>query len=70
MSKSDDLPPSAKLVHSDLESDEPMTFGDLLDETELPESTLAWALSKLRNRELIEDQPSTDDARKVEYSIK
>lgn len=68
--KTDDLPPSAKLVHSNLESDEPMTFGDLRESTELPESTLTWALRKLSNRELIEEQPNTDDARKTEYTTK
>lgn len=63
-----ELPPSAKLVAKVLESDEPLSQGQLAEESLLPDRTVRYALNRLEAVELIESRYSFDDARKQVYS--
>lgn len=62
-----DLPPSAKLVAKVLESDEPLTHGELAEESLLPDRTVRYALNRLEAVGLVESRYSFDDARKQVY---
>lgn len=64
-----DLPPSAKLVAKVLESDAPLSQGQLAEESLLPDRTVRYALNRLEEEDLIESRYSFRDARKQVYFL-
>lgn len=64
-----ELPPSAKLVAKVLETDAPLSQGQLADESLLPERTVRYALNRLEETDLVEARYSVRDARKQVYSL-
>ncbi|TYL40298.1 ArsR family transcriptional regulator [Natronococcus pandeyae] len=65
-----DLPPSAKLVAKVLETDSPLSQGQLAEESLLPDRTVRYALNRLEDVELIGSRYSFRDARKQVYFLK
>lgn len=65
-----DLPPSAKLVAKVLETDSPLSQGQLADESLLPDRTVRYALNRLEDVGLIDSRYSFRDARKQVYYLK
>jgi DNA-binding MarR family transcriptional regulator len=64
-----ELPPSAKLVAKVLETDAPLSQGQLAEESLLPERTVRYALNRLEDTNLVEARYSVRDARKQVYSL-
>ncbi|WP_396610413.1 MarR family transcriptional regulator [Haloferax sp. S1W] len=64
-----ELPPSAKLVAKVLESDAPLSQGQLADESLLPDRTVRYALNRLEESELVGSRYSFKDARKQVYFL-
>jgi len=64
-----ELPPSAKLVAKVLESDAPLSQGQLADESLLPDRTVRYALNRLEDDELVNSRYSFQDARKQVYFL-
>ena len=64
-----DLPPSAKLVAKVLESDSPLSQGQLAEESLLPDRTVRYALNRLEEVELVASRYSFRDARKQVYYL-
>lgn len=64
-----ELPPSAKLVAKVLESDAPLSQGQLADESLLPDRTVRYALNRLEDSELVGSRYSFKDARKQVYFL-
>jgi DNA-binding MarR family transcriptional regulator len=62
-----ELPPSAKLVAKVLETDEPLSQGELAEESLLPDRTVRYALNRLEESGLIGSRYSFKDARKQVY---
>lgn len=60
-------PPSAKLVYKVLELDAPMTHGEIVEAALLPTRTTSYALSRLRDADVIEAVPCPSDPRKRNY---
>lgn len=65
-----ELPPSAKLVAKVLESDSPLSQGQLAEESLLPDRTVRYALNRLEDVELVGSRYSFRDARKQVYFLK
>ena len=65
-----DLPPSAKLVAKVLETDAPLSQGDLAEESLLPDRTVRYALNRLEERGLVGSRHSFRDARKQVYFLR
>ncbi|MFC4246785.1 MarR family transcriptional regulator [Natribaculum luteum] len=65
-----DLPPSAKLVAKVLESDSPLSQGQLAEESLLPDRTVRYALNRLEDVGLVGSRYSFRDARKQVYYLK
>ncbi|MDQ2049310.1 helix-turn-helix domain-containing protein [Natronolimnohabitans sp. A-GB9] len=65
-----DLPPSAKLVAKVLETDSPLSQGQLAEESLLPDRTVRYALNRLEDVDLIGSRYSFRDARKQVYYLK
>ncbi|RZV12398.1 MarR family transcriptional regulator [Haloterrigena sp. H1] len=65
-----DLPPSAKLVAKVLETDSPLSQGQLAEESLLPDRTVRYALNRLEDVGLIGSRYSFRDARKQVYFLK
>lgn len=65
-----DLPPSAKLVAKVLESESPLSQGQLAEESLLPDRTVRYALNRLEDVGLIGSRYSFRDARKQVYYLK
>ncbi|AGB36512.1 MarR family transcriptional regulator [Natronococcus occultus] len=65
-----DLPPSAKLVAKVLETESPLSQGQLAEESLLPDRTVRYALNRLEDVELIGSRYSFRDARKQVYFLK
>ena len=65
----DDLPPSAKLVYKVLEYDGPLTQKDIAEEAMLAPRTVRYALDRLDDRELVEEDIYFADARQSLYSL-
>ncbi|VVB68708.1 Winged helix-turn-helix DNA-binding protein [uncultured archaeon] len=63
------LPPSAKQVFQILASDGPLTQKDLIRRTDLPPRTVRYALSKLKNEDVIAERFCFRDARQSLYSL-
>ncbi|WP_415380749.1 MarR family transcriptional regulator [Halosimplex sp. TS25] len=64
-----ELPPSAKLVAKVLETDAPLSQGQLAEESLLPDRTVRYALNRLEDAELIGSRHSFHDARKQVYFL-
>ncbi|MFC6717110.1 winged helix-turn-helix transcriptional regulator [Natrialbaceae archaeon GCM10025810] len=64
-----ELPPSAKLVAKVLESDSPLSQGQLADESLLPDRTVRYALNRLEDVGLVGSRYSFRDARKQVYFL-
>lgn len=62
-------PPSAKLVFLTLQYEGELTQNQLTDETRLSARTVRYALTELKDREVIEEGIYFADARKRLYSI-
>ncbi len=65
-----ELPPSAKLVAKVLESDSPLSQGQLAEESLLPDRTVRYALNRLEDVGLVGSRYSFRDARKQVYFLK
>ena len=65
-----ELPPSAKLVAKVLESDSPLSQGQLAEESLLRDRTVRYALNRLEDVGLIGSRYSFRDARKQVYYLK
>ena len=62
----DDLPPSCRLTLRVLDEVETPILGqDLLEETELPQSTFWSAIDRLVDRGLVSRRPKMDDVRRT-----
>ncbi|GAD51967.1 hypothetical protein MBEHAL_0727 [Halarchaeum acidiphilum MH1-52-1] len=64
-----ELPPSAKLVAKVLEADEPLSQGQLAEESLLPDRTVRYALNRLDEADLVDSRYSFRDARKQVYFL-
>jgi len=64
-----DLPPSAKLVAKVLETDAPLSQGQLAEESLLPDRTVRYALNRLEDSGLVGSRYSFRDARKQVYFL-
>ncbi|MGM0590871.1 MAG: MarR family transcriptional regulator [Halobacteriota archaeon] len=64
-----ELPPSAKLVAKVLESDTPLSQGQLAEESLLPDRTVRYALNRLEESDLVGSRYSFKDARKQVYFL-
>jgi len=64
-----DLPPSAKLVAKVLETDAPLSQGQLVEESLLPDRTVRYALNRLEDSDLVGSRYSFRDARKQVYFL-
>lgn len=62
-----EVPPSAKLVHWELERNGPATQGQLADQTLLPQRTVRYALDTLEDSDLVRKELYLPDARKKVY---
>ena len=65
-----DLPPSAKLVAKVLETDSPLSQGQLAEESLLPDRTVRYALNRLEDVGIVGSRYSFRDARKQVYFLK
>ena len=64
-----ELPPSAKLVAKVLETEAPLSQGQLAEESLLPDRTVRYALNRLGDAELVDSRYSFQDARKQVYYL-
>jgi DNA-binding MarR family transcriptional regulator len=64
-----ELPPSAKLVAKVLETEAPLSQGQLAEESLLPDRTVRYALNRLSDAELVGSRYSFQDARKQVYYL-
>lgn len=64
-----ELPPSAKLVAKVLESEDPLSQGQLAEESLLPDRTVRYALNRLNEAGLVDSRYSFQDARKQVYFL-
>jgi DNA-binding MarR family transcriptional regulator len=64
-----ELPPSAKLVAKVLETDAPLSQGQLVEESLLPDRTVRYALNRLEESDLVGSRYSFHDARKQVYYL-
>jgi len=64
-----ELPPSAKLVAKVLETDAPLSQGQLAEESLLPDRTVRYALNRLEESDLVGSRYSFHDARKQVYYL-
>jgi DNA-binding GntR family transcriptional regulator len=64
-----ELPPSAKLVAKVLETDAPLSQGQLAEESLLPDRTVRYALNRLEDENLVDSRYSFQDARKQVYFL-
>jgi DNA-binding GntR family transcriptional regulator len=64
-----ELPPSAKLVAKVLETDAPLSQGQLAEESLLPDRTVRYALNRLEDAGIVGARYSFQDARKQVYFL-
>lgn len=64
-----ELPPSAKLVARVLAEGKPLSQGELVEESLLPDRTVRYALNRLEDANIIESRYSFRDARKQVYYL-
>ena len=65
----DQLPPSAKLVVKVLQYTDQLTQKDLVRETFLPPRTVRYALTRLKDENLVIERLSPKDARQSLYAL-
>lgn len=65
-----ELPPSAKLVAKVLETDAPLSQGQLAEESLLPDRTVRYALNRLEESDIVDSRYSFKDARKQVYFLR
>jgi DNA-binding transcriptional ArsR family regulator len=65
----EELPPSAKLVAKVLEIEAPLSQGQLVEESLLPDRTVRYALNRLDEEGLVDCRYSLTDARKQVYYL-
>lgn len=65
-----ELPPSAKLIAKVLETDAPLSQGQLAEESLLPDRTVRYALNRLEEIEIVGSRYSFRDARKQVYYLR
>lgn len=63
-------PPSAKLVAKVLETDSPLSQGQLAEESLLPDRTVRYALNRLQEEGIVDSRYSFRDARKQVYYLR
>lgn len=63
-----DLPPSAKLVYAVLDHESPLTQEQLCDRTWLSPRTTRYALSRLKDADLVTEEVYIPDARRKLYA--
>ena len=64
-----DLPPSAKLVYTTLEHHGSMTQKQIVDESMLSPRTVRYALERLEERSVVDEEIYFADARQNLYSL-
>ncbi|MFC7115942.1 MarR family transcriptional regulator [Natronoarchaeum sp. GCM10025703] len=64
-----ELPPSAKLIAKVLETESPLSQGQLAEESLLPDRTVRYALNRLEEVDLVGSRYSFRDARKQVYYL-
>lgn len=64
-----ELPPSAKLVAKVLQTDQPLSQGQLVEQSLLPDRTVRYALNRLEECDLVDSRYSFSDARKQVYFL-
>ncbi|MGB9964170.1 winged helix-turn-helix domain-containing protein [Halobacterium sp. CBA1126] len=65
----EDLPPSAKLVYKVLEYDGPLTQKRIVEETMLSARTVRYALERLEERGVVDEDIYFADARQSLYQL-
>jgi len=65
----EDLPPSAKLVYKVLEYDGPLTQKRIVEETMLSARTVRYALERLEDRGVVDEDIYFADARQSLYKL-
>ncbi|GGL69168.1 winged helix DNA-binding protein [Halocalculus aciditolerans] len=65
----EDLPPSAKLVYKVLEYDGPKTQKGIVEESMLSARTVRYALERLENRDVVDEDIYFADARQSLYRL-
>ncbi len=65
-----ELPPSAKLVAKVLETDSPLSQGQLAEESLLPDRTVRYALNRLEESGIVDSRYSFRDARKQVHFLR
>lgn len=65
----EDLPPSAKLVYKVLEYEGPMTQKKLVEQSLLSARTVRYALTRLEETNVVEEQFHFADARQKLYEL-
>jgi DNA-binding Lrp family transcriptional regulator len=65
----EDLPPSAKLVYKVLEYDGPLTQKRIVEETMLSARTVRYALERLEDRGVVDEDIYFADARQNLYEL-
>lgn len=65
-----DQPPSVKLVAIALDLEGPLTQSDLREETLLVRRTIRFALTRLREQDVLQTKTSLVDARQKRYQLK
>jgi len=65
----EDLPPSAKLVYKVLEYDGPKTQKGIVEESMLSARTVRYALERLENRSVVDEDIYFADARQSLYRL-
>jgi len=65
----EDLPPSAKLVYKVLEYDGPKTQKGIVEESMLSARTVRYALERLQNRDVVDEDIYFADARQSLYKL-
>jgi hypothetical protein len=63
------LPPSAKFIFEVLESNGPLTQKEIISKTDLPPTTVRYALGKLKNESVIKECFYFPDARQSLYGL-
>ncbi|MGD0951149.1 MAG: helix-turn-helix domain-containing protein [Methanotrichaceae archaeon] len=63
------MPPSAKLVLKVLESGSLLTQKDIISKTYLPARTVRYALSRLKDEDLLQERFYFQDARQSLYGL-
>lgn len=64
----EDLPPSAKLVWEILDEEGELTISELTHHARLSDPTVRYALNRLEDADLIDEETSMTDRRKNVYS--